>query len=309
MSNGTKRTLAELITLHELEPELSEVITEGRVDAAVILWFLRRQGSDATIYCVSDRLDVPATAVRSQGQNVSNKGRVISAALKVGEESPEATRKLTFVYDIDDDVMAGRTLAESECLLHTDYRSIELYCFAKNPIDKLLKITLRAPDDLGSGEVLAAITNSLVDIAYARFTLSRIEDPVAMIAGIERRCRVEGDAVIVDVDSLISDSIDKVGGERARGVTKADLMTNYARERTNSVHDVRLVIRGHDFTRICCYYLKTRYPRIFREDRLPYKTPEVFEGALITCLESGELASEQLFHRLLQRHCSSSEGS
>ncbi len=303
MSDGTKRTLAELITLHELEPELSEVITEGRVDAALILWFLRRQGSDASVYSISDRLEVPASIVRSKGQNIGNKGRAIAAALVVNEQSPAAAAsKLTFVYDIDDDLMAGRPLADAECLLHTDYRSIELYCFAKNPIDKLLKVTLRASSDLGPVEILGAITDSLVSIAFARFALSRATTPVAMVAGLERRCRVLGDAILTDIQSLVSDSVDNHGGERALRVSKVDIMADYEQERAKNALDVRLVIRGHDFTRICCYYLKTRYPQLFREDRASYRTAEVFEGALITCLEAGEIASEQLFQQLLLRH-------
>lgn len=308
MPDGTKRTLAELITLHELEPELEEVLTEGRVDASLIRWFLRRRGSDAAVYCVLDRLDIPPTEIRKRGQNVgSNKGRVISAALNISESSEPTAQTVTFVYDIDDDVLVGRpTYDEIACLLHTDYRSIELYGFAENPLDKMIKIVLRADESLKAGEILTAITDSLVSLAFARLTLSRVKPPLSLVTSIERRCRVRGDAVIVDIDALISDSLNSAGGPRALGVSSNTLIDNCKREKSASSVDVRLIIRGHDFTRICCYYLKTQYPSLFRDDRAPYRIPETFEPALMNSIELSDLLETALFQRLLQRHGNSS---
>lgn len=302
MSNGTKRTLAELITLHELEPELSEVITEGNVDAALLLWFLRRQGSDTAVYSVSDRLDVPPNEVRRRGQNLGNKGRVIASAMKVEEESTLAAQKVTFIYDIDDDLIAGRPILESPCLTHTDYRSIEMYCFTEKPIDKLLKVRFRAPDDVKASQVIAVIRGPLISIAFTRLVLSRIDPPIALVTGIERRCHLNGEAMMVDLHSLIFDSVGGAGGARKLGITVDSLIREQAREASASSADTRMVIRGHDFTQVCCYYLKTRYPGLFKEDRMPYKTHRVFEGTLITCLEFDDLADERLFKRLLARH-------
>jgi hypothetical protein len=302
MSNGTKRTLAELITLHELEPELSEVITEGRVDAALLLWFLRRQGSDAAVYSVSDRLDVPPNEVKRRGQNLGNKGRVIASAMKVEEESVVATQKITFVYDIDDDLIVGRPILESPCLTHTDYRSIEMYCFAEKPIDKMLRVRLRAPEDVKASQVIAAIREPLISIALARLVLSRIDPPIALVIAIERRCHLKGEAMLVDIRALILDSVAGAGGAQRLGITIDSLISEQEREASASFAEVRLVIRGHDFTRVCCYYLKTRYPGLFKEDRLPYRTPNVFEGTLMTCLEFEDLAQEGLFKKLLERH-------
>src|SRR5215472_7708249 len=95
--SGTKRTLDELITLYELEPHLKEVITEGRCDAAIILWFFRRAGIEAGVYCVADRLTVPSAEVRSRGLNSGRKGEVIAAARMIEGASATAAQCLTFV--------------------------------------------------------------------------------------------------------------------------------------------------------------------------------------------------------------------
>jgi hypothetical protein len=302
MPDATKRTLAELVTLHELEPDLTEVVTEGRSDASLILWFLRRRGIDAAVYCVSDRLDVPSSEVRRRGQNIGNKGRVIAAAFFVHETSDAASQKVTFVYDVDDDVLDKKQLPVVSCLLRTDYSSMEMYAYADDVIDKLLKLVLRAGDDLKSDAVLAAITAPLVSIAFGRLILKRINPPVQMVSAIERRCNLKGDVMAIDISALISDSINAAGGERALGISMVSLLGEHERELQGCVIDVRLVIRGHDFTRICGYYLKSVYPSLFREDRAPYKNPAIFEAVLMTCLEVGDLTPELLFQALLRRH-------
>lgn len=48
--------------------------------------------------------EVPASEVRRRGQHVGNKGRVVAAALHVLEASSAVAEKVTFVYDVDDDI-------------------------------------------------------------------------------------------------------------------------------------------------------------------------------------------------------------
>lgn len=303
MSDGTKRTLDELITLHEIEPELSEVITEGRFDSSLLLWFLRLMGSSASVYCVLDRLDVPPGEVRRRGQNQGNKGRIIASAIKIQEKSPRTADKVTFVYDIDDDVIAGRQVVESSGLLHTDYRSLELYCFAKKPIDKMLKVRLRATEEVKANQILDTIREPLVDIAFVRLILSRLDPAVAVVESIEKKCHIDGESIILDMRGLILDSVNGAGGWRGRTATVDILMTEEQKARKEWASDSRLAIRGHDFTRLCCYYLKSKHPGLFKEDRAPYKVPEIFEATLLACLELEDLKSEELFRRLMARHC------
>lgn len=306
MPDGTKRTVAELITLHELEPEMQEILTEGRVDAALISWFLRRQGNNAAVYSVSDRLDITASEIRKRNQTTgSNKGKVIAAALSISDTSELAAQSITSVYDIDDDILAGRPLYEDVAnLLHTDFRSIELYGFAVNPLDKLLRVILRADDDVKAEAVLAEITEPLVSVAFARLALSKIVPPVAMVPSIERRFQIKAGTVIVNIRALISDSINSIaGGAKALGVSLDTLIADCKLgESAAASMDVRYIIRGHDFTRICCYYLKTRFPFLFREDRASYKIPEAFESSLLNSIELSDLLAMPLFQKLLERH-------
>jgi hypothetical protein len=66
--------------------------------------------------------------------------------------------------------------------------------------------------------------------------------------------------------------------------------------------DPQMVIRGHDYTEVLCYYLKTRFAELFRgPDRLLLKTSKMFENILVTCLELADLSKERLFIELTRR--------
>ena len=207
MNSGTKRTLDELITLYELEPDLSEIITEGRTDAAVLRWFLNRLNSDTVVYAVTDRLDTTPAEVKSKGLDIGNKGYVIANALMLQERSDDAGRRVTFVYDIDDDVITSKPTPRADCLVSTDYTSMEMYCFAVMPIEKLLKLTLRAQDDVNAESVLTAIGEPLTRVFYARSILARQHRPIGISAAIDRKCKLSGEIVTIDVRALIEDSM------------------------------------------------------------------------------------------------------
>ena len=118
----------------------------------------------------------------------------------------------------------------------------------------------------------------------------------------ERRCKLSGEMVAVDVRLLIGDAIAAAGGPRRLDIDAESIMRELHGAMANLPTDIRLAVRGHDFTRVCCFYLKERYPSLFKEDRLPYKTPAVFENVLVTCLEIDDLRTEPLFQSIIKRH-------
>jgi|SRR5450755_2196026 hypothetical protein len=295
MSDGTRRTLEELITLYQEEPELSEVITEGRTDAGLLTWYLRRQGHDTRVFAIDDRLTVTASEVRQRGQDRGCKGRLIAAALYLNETSVEGTQRVTFIADVDTNIAVGHPLEGADCLLWTDYTSMEMYCYAKNPIDKFLRVCLRAPEAVKAESVLAAIRDCLVEIFYIRIVLSFLEDPKSMASNFDRKLRVIDNDVDVDIKTLIRDSV------KTKGVDVDELIKSQRLKRSTCPSDERMAIRGHDFIQVCCFYLKTAHSGLFKDDRAAYKSAQVFGNALIACLELPDLSSENLFQRLTER--------
>jgi hypothetical protein len=179
---------------------------------------------------------------------------------------------------------------------------MEMYCFAVRPIEKLLKLALRAHEDVNAESVLTAISEPLAWVFYARSILARQRRPIGISDVIDRKCKLSGEIVKIDIRALINDSIGAAGGSRALGIDANSVLRDLREQMANCPSDIRLAVRGHDFTRVCCFYLKRRYPSLFREDRSPYKTPEVFENVLITCLEIDDLVSEPLFQFIIKRY-------
>lgn len=312
---GTKHTPGELATLYEVEPTLTEIVTEGHYDAALIRWFIKLIGSDTVVYSVDDRLTVTEEEIIAAGEIPGNRGAVVTAATVFASEtalyevlSPDVLRRVTFIYDRDDDSLTGRKVPEAECLLVSDYTSLEMYCFAEQPVDKIIRIPLRAPASIKASEVVPSITQGLLEIAVLRHILRTVGRPTRLITDITSRCKIDGSDLVVDIRDLASASIGNIGGPSIFGTTLDQVMRAHAEVIAGLAIDPRMIIRGHDYTEVLCYYLKTRFPEIFRgPDRLPLKTPKLFENILITCLDLADLSREQLFGELTRRYSTAVE--
>jgi hypothetical protein len=308
--DGTRLTPEEIAQLYELEPTLREVITEGVCDAGVVRWFLRLIGSDVNVYTVDDRLVVDPEAIKVAGEIPGNRGAVVTAAMVFARASllyavpqPDVQRRVSFIYDRDDDALTGKVSQSAECLLPSDYSSIEMYCFATGPVDKLLKVTLRASDDIEASDVLESITSALVDIAVLRHILRTLGRPTALILDTTSRCKIINGTLVVDISSLAEASINKKGGPEAFGATYSEVVEKVGQIVAELRADPRLIIRGHDYTEIICYYLRTKYKQIFNgPHRSPLKVHALFENVLVTCLELQDLSAEPLFVELAKRY-------
>lgn len=313
---GTRRTPDELATLYEIEPTLAEIVTEGHYDAALIRWFIQLIGSDAVVYSVDDRIIVTEEEIKAAGEIPGNRGAVVTAATLFAHEaalyavpSADVLRRVTFIYDRDDDLLTGRNVPDTECMLVSDYTSMEMYCFAERPVGKMLRIPLRAPASIEASEVITGITQGLLEIAALRHILRTIGMPTALISDITSRCEVRGVDLVVNIRGLADASINKKGGPSIFGSTLNQVIDAHAEFMAKLTVDPRMVIRGHDYTEMLCFYLKTRFPEIFRgPDRLPLKTSKLFENILITCLELSDLAKEQLFLELTNRYSPAEAG-
>jgi hypothetical protein len=179
---------------------------------------------------------------------------------------------------------------------------MEMYCFAEKPIEKLLKVTLRASDDVQGREILSQICDALVAIFMVRCALSGLARPIGLMEAIEKRCHLEGQQLIADPVLLIEDAVNHAGGQGRLGVNLPDILDDYSALLEGAPEDARFAIRGHDFCRILCFHLKSVFPQLFRDDRAAFKAPSVFANIMITCLEIEELSTEKLFVELIDRY-------
>lgn len=142
MENEIRRTLNELVTRYELEPELCDIYVEGKTDKQLIEWFLdEKQLQDFAVYEI-DTVKIPAQLLFELGLKDNNRSRVIFLALYIHNKLSETPLHITCIADKDFDWLFGKEY-QCDLLLFTDYSCLEMYLFNEVVLDKYLRLGLR----------------------------------------------------------------------------------------------------------------------------------------------------------------------
>ncbi|ADU08396.1 hypothetical protein ML5_2878 [Micromonospora sp. L5] len=298
--NGTRRTIDELVTLHQVEPDLHEVYTEGRSDAGVIEWFIQRSQAQAVVYAVSDRVEVDFD-VCQYGVDFGEKGKVVGVAQRLSELG--VNDGFTCIVDADYWHVLEEGPVNSGNLLVTDHTDLNIYCFDEKVVQKFLLVCLRAPAQLKARSLLSAITPLLRALFVLRWLLRRELPGTQLVQRIERRIRTARDSTLsLDAAKLLNDSLGASPDPSARTIDKQRVLTEYAALLgTLTSEDPRKCINGHDFVRFLCFYLGEFHAELFRGDRKGLKDAATAKLALLGCLDVHDLAEASLFKALLTR--------
>ncbi|MEU0955568.1 hypothetical protein ABZ353_25015 [Streptomyces niveus] len=286
-----RRTPEELAMLGDIEPDMREVIVEGRTDVALMQWFFSRAvpESDVQLFAVQDRVLIPDDTVKSRGQNTGARGLVITTATIVHENSPESDR-IIFVADRDCYSIGLDSCPEIGNLLYTDYTSMESYYFSPKVLGKMLSVALRAPKEIVAEKLVSEITPVLIDLFLIRATLRSLPEPKKLAGKVIDRLKFSSDGHALDiVDALL---------RSCPGSSKEDLMAIFSALEVSPESDVRHYIRGHDISAVVIKYVASMHARLFREDRRHLSQPDAMSICLVTCLELVDLENFGLFRAL-----------
>ncbi|MEV0774541.1 hypothetical protein [Streptomyces sp. NPDC050428] len=288
-----RRTPEELATQFYLEPEMREIIVEGRSDASLLRWYFSQTFPDADIrfYAVQDRVLVDDDRVTSFGHLAgNNRGRVIATAQIVEASQAEQTGG-AFLADRDSASIGLDSCPAVNGLYYTDFTSIELYFFNEKSIRKLLTVTLRAPTQCKALDVISAMTPALTMLFKIRAVLKQIPPPTPKLAS-----KVIGDIKIYPDGSTTLDAKEAI--QKSKGGNVDSLIEQYESILIPGDADHRNYINGHDFSALLIRYLQTNYPQVFREERRPLASASTLEFAILTTAEIVDLADTELFQRL-----------
>ncbi|MGW5667750.1 hypothetical protein [Micromonospora sp. NPDC003776] len=297
-SDGTRRTIDELITLHEVEAGLHEIYVEGRTDAGLIEWFLRRQQTAAAVFAVSDRVEVDFD-VCQYGVEFGEKGKVVAVARRLSEKGADKT--FTCIADADYWHSLESPPAAAESVLLTDYTDVNMYCFNEHVIGKFLLVCLRAPHELKPRMVLSTITPLLQALFVLRWLMRRELPDLKLVSRVDRRIALSGGTVALNVAKLLEDSISASNDPQARQISKEAVLAAHQRIVERIADDPRKWVNGHDFVRFLCFYLEKFHSELLKDDRKDMRNPVTAKLTLLGCLDAHDLAAEGLFRRLLLR--------
>lgn len=277
-----KRTLEEIDTLYDLEPDVCDVYVEGSTDKYFIDWYLRRKGySHVTVYPINV-IDISPDVVKRHCYSArSNRSKVIALSCELAMHQPKQ-RRVMCVVDRDSDDGVER-LATNSYLFTTDGNSLELYALTQAAIEKFLLVAL-AGFPITADSLMQKVM-SILEIIYAiRQANERMNLGMTWIPFCSY-IKIDGFHISFREADFIRAYLQKnKKWDRHNefiGI-KSDVQRNLSQELSKR-------IRGHDLSELLHLII-----RKIRKDRA-FANSAALEGCLMASVESNDLETYPLF--------------
>lgn len=247
MDSIPRRSIEELCSRYEMEPELKDYYVEGVFDREV---FTQVQGgnSDGVVIYEIDTVDVSAEILRKFGLTNGNKQRVVALAKELAAQLNGDFQYKCFV-DRDMDHWFG-DLCNVPRLKWSDYSSIELYFFSRDIIIQILVVLARAK--LDDAEIyLSSVTSTLTEIYSLR--LASCSMGLALKAlDLDKQLTVKEGRISFDSAEYSKRWLAK--SNQLGVLQEFNASATAWRGRFNV--DPRICIRGHDFVDLLAWSIK-----------------------------------------------------
>ncbi len=288
-----RRTIEELYTRYDLEPELADIYVEGPSDAAFIEWFLHHNGRRCWQVYPVESVNVPSELIAERGFDEGARGRVLTLAITLEERLKDSPAiKPLFIADLDFDAISINVDWSCDLCLLTDFTSLDLYCYNPKTLDKYLRVVLQT-GEVNANEVLDGMTPALRALFLVRAVLHIGRTGVKLIDDVTRCCEATGGQVNLDLEDLIRRSLNASPIRPQPDI--GEILRKVENLQGSLPSDARLAIRGHDFVRILAWFLRP-YARL-----QAYRQADVVGRALRGCLEAEDLIQHPMFKELLRR--------
>jgi hypothetical protein len=286
-----KRTIDELNTLYELEPDIRDVYVEGTTDKHFVDWYLRRKGhNNVTVYPI-DVIEIPQDILISNNLSVgSNRAKVVALSYELVRQQA-VPRRVMCIIDRDSD-------DETDCingnpyLFVTDGNSLELYALTTTVIEKFLLVAL-AGFPITADNLIPKLNLILEAIYSIRQANVRLKFGMEWISFCS----------YINIDAM---NISFRESDFIRAYLQKNRKWQY-RDRFNSIKNeiqcslspqATRRIRGHDLSELLHIVVKK-----FKKDRA-FTNSSVLEGCLMASIETRDLEPFPLFTSL-ESHASS----
>ncbi|WP_445631756.1 hypothetical protein [Nostoc sp. DSM 114167] len=293
MENERRRTLDELVTRYELEPELCDIYVEGKTDKLLIEWFLDQKEHQGFAVYEIDTVEIPTPLLFEQGLKDNNRSRVIALALYINDKLSETPLHITCVADKDFDWLFGKEY-QCDLLLFTDYSCLEMYLFNEAVLDKYLRLALRLSQPKAR-EVLNQLSRVLEDLFLIRATNEALSLNMRWLEKVSECCKLNKNNYQVQFD--LKTFITKYLNSNSNRSQESRFITKLEELRAKELIEIRYKIHGHDFTELLCWYIR---PYLGKEIKNSYNS-EILARSLLACIDTEKLAQEGLFQRLVDR--------
>lgn len=278
-----RRSIQELVTLYELEPDLRDVFVEGSTDRAVLSWYLLARGlhDRAEIYDI-DAVDVSAEVCATHHLSPSNRNELIALAAEIQEKNGHVLTRFRCWVDQDIEIVEwpwGHLVA----LIHTDCPMLE--CYACTP-RTIFKVIGQYVATLNGAELLAEARPILHWLFCFRIVNQRSKWQMASVP-VSRSYRLgRGDGVEFDEGDFLNRVFNKAArlGELGEFAAELAVVRTELGARTDLIH-------GKDLAELLAWRIREAASSARANER-------EIRRHLFTALEVAELVTQPAFRRL-----------
>lgn len=242
--NDERRTIADLVTRHELEPGLDDVYVEGSFDKEILdRIFSSRQGPVRTVYEI-DTINVPPEVVISHKLTDGNKQRVIALARELALIDDDCSYRCLVDRDLDHWIGA---MEQTKRLAWTEFTSIEAYYLNPDFINELIIVLAKCSIDAWP-EFLRSMIECLKSLYCIRLAAAEMKLNATLVAYAKSFKRA-GSRVVFD----------------EKGYVLKYLQANSAANRIDQFNKIlgawkakvdgnpQYYVHGHDFVYLICW--------------------------------------------------------
>ncbi|MFJ9541603.1 hypothetical protein ACIRPX_30705 [Streptomyces sp. NPDC101225] len=300
MQDGeARRTLDELVTLYELEPEVRDLFVEGRSDRNFLKAHLLNGAGTAlcNIYAVSDRVHIPDGELMAAGLMVGERGRILWLAQQLSTRIPGHS-SVALVADKDFASLKADVKEDVHGLFYTDYSSMEAYALNEVTLTKLLRVSLGAPDYISASSLISAVKPALIALFLIRLCL-RDSGTGATIPNKTLAKWDLDDQSEVKVGEVFRLALNGVPVRERNEQTPEKLYAKYIEYQGLVDSEFRNFVNGHDVSLVIVRFLKSECPSVFNSDaRRPLQNSDVLEVVLMSCVDTPSLTNEPMFRAI-----------
>ena len=278
-----RRTIEELVTRYEYEPNLKDIYVEGADDKSILEGMIEEHNITGVSVFEISSVHVPT----EPGEESSNRTRLVKLARELIRLLQGNPIRLACIIDSDFDYISGHT-ENNAFLLATDYANMEMYFFSTSIFEKLNRQCLRGRDI-----IIHIIDSFIVPTLQSLFIIRYINSSPAWqmeYLTFERLLSIKKGHFDFNRDEYIRRYLNKNG--------RISEFLDFQQETEPVVipdgFDSRCFMHGHDFLTILRWILnKIRGRKV-------YENNEVVFNLLRACADYSTLAKEQMFATILR---------
>ncbi|WP_180990630.1 DUF4435 domain-containing protein [Streptomyces malaysiensis] len=283
-----RRSVEELVSLYEFEPEIVDFFVEGRSDRVFLEHLLEGAGENVRVWEAGD-VEIPAEMVDAVDESIGAKGRIVALAKELEERLREgAEYSVLCIVDADFDHILEAENKSYRFLARTDFTCLESYYWNLKVVRKYLKLSLHGSVPLGASEFMTRLESVMRELFLLRLAVASLDlnfswiDPGGCCGDPKKGGEFDR-----------STYLEKLLSKNLAFTRKRDLDRQIAHFREILSEDPRYFIHGHDLCKLISWLIKP-----YVRDR-NLVSEEVVSRSLACCIDRADVAANPLFVRVV----------